>query len=112
MVKMIKINDLMQEKKEAITFAKFKKELNTLLLDLGIKIEKIDKAMSGSKYICFCMIEDENDEYNFIRIANHNKSFQSEGFVSVITDEKNVYAEILNYIKTSDVLTQIINYLY
>ena len=109
---MIKINDLMQGKKEEITFAKFKKELNAILKPLNIKISKVDKAVSGSKYICFCMIEDESDEYNFIRIANHHKSFQSEGFVSVITDKKNVYAEILEYIKTSNVLIQIKNYLY
>ena len=108
---MLKINDLMQNKKEEITFAKFKKELNIILKPLSIKINKIEKAISGSKYISFVMIDDENDEYNFIRIADHHKSFQSEGFVSVITDEKNVYAEILDFIKTSNVLKNIENYL-
>jgi len=111
MRKMIKINNLMQDKREIITFAKFKKELNIILSDLGIKVVKVEKAISGSKYISFVMIEDENDEYNFIRIADHHKSFQSEGFVSVITSEANVYAEILEFIKTSDILNQVKNYL-
>ena len=94
---MIKINDLIQDRKETITFAKFKKELNNLLKDSGYKFSSFEKALSGSKYICITKT-DAYDEINFIRVANHHKSFQDEGWVSVITNESKVYAEIIAYL--------------
>ena len=96
---MIKINDYRVDYAEVtITYATFKKQLNSLIKETGYKVSSFEKALSGSKYICITKT-DRYDEENFIRIADHNKSFQSEGIVSVITNEKNMYAEILEYIK-------------
>lgn len=95
---MITINDKKVEYVErTINFATFKKELNGLIKESGYKFSSFEKALSGSRYINITTT-DVYDEISFIRIADHHKSFQSEGWVSVITNEKNTYAEIIEYI--------------
>ena len=109
---MLRINDYKVDYTErVITYTTFKKELNLLIKETGYKVSSFEKALSGSKYICISKT-DRYDEISFIRIADHSKSFQSEGPVSVITNEKNMYAEIIAYIANNinEIKEYLINY--
>lgn len=65
------------------------------------------EAFSGSIYISVGGLD-------FIRISDHHKSFQSEGYISVITklkgrfgfvynyNKKETYSNILNFLKSED----------
>lgn len=64
---------------------KIKKDLKSGGFKGKIKLNK-EKALSGSLYIELCLID--NDRYEFfslVRVADHHKSFQSEGIFGIIS---------------------------